>query len=385
MILFRGGITTINISMKKTRELQSESLKGTRLLSVDFFRGLTMFLLIAEFTDLYNILISPAYESSIIYTIGNQLHHHSWNGLHFWDLIQPFFMFIVGVAMPFSFQVRQRKGESYRKILLHTIKRAVILLILGWALNCIAHKEIVFFFQNVLSQLSVAIIISFLLMRKNTVTLIAVSLSLLIFAEIVYRSFPINGFNQPFSPDHNFGSWLDMIISGRLSAGHWVSFNAIPTTAHTIWGVLSGKLLMSNKSNVQKLTLLVSAGLFLIIAGYGLNPVTPIIKRIATSSFVIASGGFSLMGLAISFWLIDMMKVRKGIKFFTIVGMNPLFIYLFAFVGGAEMIVKIVQSFTTSLLKSLQIDPKLITASIALFLLWYICYWMYQRNILIKI
>jgi predicted acyltransferase len=75
-------------------------LNSNRLYSLDFFRGFTMFLLIAEFTELFSLLVSPKLKDTIIYSIGTQFHHVSWEGLHFWDLIQPFFMFIVGVAIP---------------------------------------------------------------------------------------------------------------------------------------------------------------------------------------------------------------------------------------------------------------------------------------------
>src|SRR5262245_36300753 len=76
---------------------------GARFASLDFFRGLTMFFLIAESTRIYEHLVDPALQGSFIHALGTQFHHHPWNGLRFWDLIQPFFMFIVGVAMPFSF------------------------------------------------------------------------------------------------------------------------------------------------------------------------------------------------------------------------------------------------------------------------------------------
>ncbi len=72
-----------------------------RLISLDFFRGLTMFLLIAESTELLNLLANSAQEGTWLHAFGQQFHHHPWAGLRFWDLIQPFFMFIVGVAFPF--------------------------------------------------------------------------------------------------------------------------------------------------------------------------------------------------------------------------------------------------------------------------------------------
>ncbi|MCK0147219.1 DUF5009 domain-containing protein [Arenibacter sp. F26102] len=359
--------------------------KQSRLLSLDFFRGFTMFLLIVEFTLLFDHLTSPQLEGTFIYNIGHQFHHHPWHGLRFWDLIQPFFMFIVGVAMPLSFFKRMSKGDSYKSILKHILKRCLLLLILGWALNCIP-DGVVFRFQNVLAQLSVTIIVAFLLMRKPAITQIAVSLGLLVLTEIIYRSFWVEGFDQPFVSDQNFGSWLDMLISGQLSPGHWVTFNAIPTSAHTIWGVLAGSLLMGKRTNKQKLLYLVIAGVTGLIIGYGLDPITPIIKRIATTSFVLVSGGWALLALAASFWLIDMMKVHRGVQFFAVVGMNPLFIYIFASVGGADLLGRIIKPFSTALFGwTGELGTNISTSLFVAFGLWYICYWMYKRKLFIKI
>ncbi len=366
--------------------MENNNNAQSRLLSLDFFRGFTMVLLVVEFTHLFGYLIAPEFKGTIIYTIGTQLHHHPWNGLRFWDLIQPFFMFIVGVAMPLSFAKRTAKGESYRSILKHIVVRSFLLLFLGWALYVIDRGTIVFFFQNVLAQLSVTILIAFLIMRKSAVTQILFSISLLLLTEVLYRTFPVSGFDQPFVPDHNFGAWFDLLISGELSNGHWVSFNAIPTAAHTIWGVLAGQLLMSSKTNKQKLLILAIAGAIGLIIGYGLNPITPIIKRISTISFVFASGGWALLGLAASFWLIDMMKMNKGVLFFAVVGMNPLFIYIFAHVGGAKLIDQIVRPFTSTIFAfSGELAVNIITSSVVAFCLWYICYWMYKRRLFIKI
>ncbi|VAW18614.1 N-acetylglucosamine related transporter, NagX [hydrothermal vent metagenome] len=366
--------------------MENKSIVQSRLLSLDFFRGLTMFLLITEFTNLFGSFTSLGAKDSLIYLIGEQFHHHPWNGLRFWDLIQPFFMFIVGVAMPLSFSKRIKRGEPYNRILKHIAKRSFLLLVLGWALGCISSGTVVFLFQNVLAQLSVTIMIAFLIMRKPAITQIAFSIGLLALTEFIYRIFWVEGFNQPFVADHNFGAWVDMLISGRLSGGHWVSFNAIPTTAHTIWGVLAGQLLMSNKTNKRKLLILVIAGIAGLIIGYGLNPVTPIIKRISTSSFVFASGGWALLALAASYWLIDMMKFQKGVLFFAVVGMNPLFIYLFAHVGGARLIENIIRPFTSTIF-SWAGGPgvNIITSSLAALGLWYICYWMYKQKLFIKI
>ncbi len=112
---------------------QMQALNDHRLYSLDFFRGLTMFVLIAEFSHIFSYLVSPELEGSFIFSLGTQFHHAEWTGMHFWDLIQPFFMFIVGVAMPLSFSRRIKNGASYHQLLKHVLKRAFLLLLFGWA------------------------------------------------------------------------------------------------------------------------------------------------------------------------------------------------------------------------------------------------------------
>ena len=366
--------------------LQPTHKLGERLFSLDFFRGMTMFLLVAESTHLYTQLINPELEGSIIYAIGTQFHHHPWNGLRFWDLIQPFFMFIVGVAIPYSFSNRIKRGQTYSQIRRHTIKRSLLLLFFGWALYCISIGKIGFHFQNVLAQLSVTYLIAFLLMNKPARVQIIISLLLLVVTETVYRLFPVEGFNHAFVANENFGTWLDLQYGGADLRGHWVSFNAVPTAAHTVWGVLAGQLLMSKKTNMQKLKTLIIAGLIGVVAGYSLGLVTPIIKRICTSSFILASGGWTFLALAFSFWLIDIMKQKKWTLFFAIVGMNPLFIYLFANVGGAGFVEHIIHPYSMAIFGWTGAAITGILSSLSvLFILWYICYWMYKRKIFLRI
>jgi predicted acyltransferase len=223
-------------------------------------------------------------------------------------------------------------------------------------------------------------------MRKSVRTQLLITLGLLVFTELIYRFFPLEGFNQPFVGGKNFGSWFDMLIMGKVSGGHWVAFNAVPTAAHTVWGVLAGMLLASKKSHKEKFKILMIAGVAGVIIGYSLNPVTPIIKRICTTSFVIVSGGWSLIGLAISYWLIDIKKIKKIPHLFAIVGMNPLFIYLFAHVGGNQLIRGIVYPFTQGLFEwSGRLSVNIITSIIIWTTLWYICYFMYKKRVFIKI
>jgi len=355
-------------------------------MSLDFFRGLTMFFLIAEATEIYNHLVDPSLSGTLIGSIGLQFHHHPWNGLRFWDLIQPFFMFIVGVAMPFSFGRRWERGATWGATFRHALVRSLLLLLFGIGLYCIGPGRLNFELWNVLAQLSFTYLVAFLLMRQPAWLQISFTFFLLALSEVLYRTWSVPGFDQPFVPDHNFGSYVDLLLMGKLSRGHWVAFNAVPTTAHTMWGVLAGQLLRSDRSSRKKIGTLAIAGLIGVVAGYALDPITPIIKRICTSSFVIVSGGWCLLALAFSYWLIDVKRVQQWSKFFVYVGMNSLFIYLFTNTGGSDWLEKIIKPFTMGLFGwSGDLSAKIITSLVLWWLLWYLCYWLYQRRIFLKL
>ena len=366
----------------------SGQLRGAegRLLSLDFFRGFTMFMLVGEATGLYEWLRDPRLNGTFLSAVGWQLGHHPWNGLHCWDLVQPFFMFIVGVAMPFSIGKRWARGDTWCQTFHHALIRSGLLLFFGWALYCIEPGRITFELWNVLAQLSFTYLVAFLMMRKPARVQIAFTFALLIATELIYRLWPIAGFNQPFVPDHGFGAWMDLVLMRKLSDGHWVAFNAVPTTAHTMWGVLAGQVLQSARAPWQKIRVLAIAGLIGVIVGYSLNPVTPIIKRICTTSFVMVSGGWCLLALAFCYWLIDVKGMKTGIIFFNIVGMNSLFIYLLTNTGGAEWLHKIAQPFTMGLFAwSGPLAAEIVTSLAVWAMLWGVCLWLYKKRIFIRV
>jgi predicted acyltransferase len=346
-----------------------------------------MFLLIGEFTHLFSYMVNENLDGTFIHALGMNFHHHPWNGLRFWDLIQPYFMFIVGLSLPFAVRNRQKKGDDRNDIFKHVIKRSIILIILGWALYCIGSGRIIFKFQNVLAQIGVTYLIAYLIMNKSFRFQILFSIGLLVITELLYRFFPVEGFNHPFTPNENFGTWFDLLYGGADMGGHWVSFNAIPTAAHTIWGVLVGQWLMKEGSKKRKLMGMLIAGLILVILGYALDPVTPIIKRISTSTFVLASGGWTILSLALLYWIVDIINLKgRWTLFFQVVGMNSLFIYLFAHVDGANFVENIIHPFSYLIFGwGSELTIKILTSMVVWLALWGICYWMYKRRILIKI
>jgi predicted acyltransferase len=345
----------------------------------------------AEGTGLWWALVQDPIRGSFLEPFFIQFEHHSWHGFRFWDLIQPFFMFIVGVAMPFSYQNRINKGESHRTITRHIIQRCFLLLAFGVGLHCGYSQKLVWELWNVLSQLSVTILIAYFLMKYPVRIQLIVSLLLLLITDLVYRNFAVEGFNQPWIIDKNFGSWMDMILMGKLNnGGGWVAINCIPTAAHTIWGVMAGQLLLNGKNQKRKFITLLVTGAIALLIGFGLDlaNITPIIKRIATSSFVFASGGWTLIGLAICYWFIDIKGYKKWTFLFTIVGSNSIFIYLFFNTIGGQWLNHFISIFTNGILQWTYISKfslSIVTCMVILAAEWGLCYWLYKRKIFFKI
>ena len=358
-----------------------------RLLSLDAYRGLTMFLLVASGAGVFRALRDPFYSDSFLGPLLIQFTHHQWNGLYFWDLVQPFFMFIVGVAMPFAFLKRMERGDSSSQRIKHVLYRSFMLLFLGVFLHSFGANQPVWELWNVLTQLAFTYLVAYLMMNKGTKTQIGFTISLLILTEIFYRLWNIPGFDQSFVMDHNFGSWMDMVLMGKINnGGGWVAINCVPTTAHTMWGVLCGKLLMSKRTDKKKIIRMVAIGLGMIILGYAMNPITPIIKRICTSSFVIVSGGWAILALAFFYWVVDVKKKVAWASFAMIVGMNSILIYMVANTIGGDTIKKTVALFTLGFLSWMGMPiVNLLTALLTLGGYWYLCYWLYKKRVFIKI
>jgi predicted acyltransferase len=157
---------------------------------------------------------------------------------------------------------------------------------------------------------------------------------------------------------------------------------------HTIAGVLTGKLFLSNRKN--KINPLLFWGLICLISGYLLNAtyITPIIKRIATSSFTLASLGWCLFGLAFCYWWIDMRNHKKYLNFFIVVGTNSLFIYLFFEIVGHRWFNDYINAIAGGAMELINITGfvNAIISSLCIFALeWSLCYFLYKNKIFFKL
>src|SRR5690606_14620256 len=121
-----------------------------RLISLDVYRGIIMILLVAESASVYTALNSLTPGHTPASALVKQFFHHPWNGLRFWDLIQPFFMFIVGVAMPFSLKRRLGADADRGAVWQHILKRCLWLFLFGVGLHCFYQQRLVWELWNVL-------------------------------------------------------------------------------------------------------------------------------------------------------------------------------------------------------------------------------------------
>jgi predicted acyltransferase len=378
-------MSTLNQPAATVAEKTASAAK--RLLSLDFLRGFIMVLLAIESTGIYEYIHDNTRDQSPLNLVFMEFTHHPWHGIRFWDLVQPSFMFMAGVAMAFSLNKQWSTGVTWNQSFKKILKRCFWLFFWGVLDYAVRRNGLSFELWDVLTQLSFTTLVAFLIFRFSTQAQIGVCIGLLLLTEVLYRFTNIPGFDQPFTDQHNFGNYVDMLLMNKTSGGGWVAINCIPTAVHTIGGALAGKYLLTNKTSVKPLVI---AGVICLILGYGIDFVggTPIIKRIATSTFTLASLGWALLFLSLSYWWVDIKGHRKHLEFFTIIGMNSIFIYLFFEIVGARWFNGYISTISNGVMSWFgagDMLKEIIAAACIFSLEWGICWFLYKKKVFFKL
>jgi predicted acyltransferase len=305
---------------------------SSRLMSLDLFRGAT----IAGM-----ILVNNAGDEASSYW---PLKHAQWNGWTPTDLVFPFFLFIVGVAMPFSFSARLKRGESRRELLRHVLSRGVVLFALGVFLNGFPNHYQLSSWRvyGVLQRIAICYVISAILaLWTNWRTWIVAIAACLLGYWILMRFVPVPGFGIPthdiplLDPDRNLAAWLDR----RLLAGHLYEgtrdpegvLSTIPAVATSLLGLLTGQWLRSSRSARSKTLGMALFGVIGVVAGKILDLGFPINKKLWTSSYVVFTAGLALLCLTLCYWMVDVKRWRGlWTKPLLVFGMNAIAAYVFA-------------------------------------------------------
>ncbi len=299
----------------------------TRLLSLDVFRGFTIALMI--------VVNSPGNQ-----TVYPWLGHSAWNGCTLADVVFPFFIFIVGVSSVFSLsKSRALSGISQQQLFIKIIKRSSIIFLLGLFLNAFPYH---FDFATlrifgVLQRIALCYFVSaglFLFTRIEVQALVLISL-LVVYWLILVLSF-VPGYGEGnLTMAGNFSAYLDRLL---FSPAHLYGkfydpeglLSTLPAIATALLGNLTGVWLLSPHYNaLQKLAGLSLVGFLLLILGWFWGLWFPINKALWTSSYVLWTGGFALIVLALCYWLIELQAWKKWSKPFEIFGANALAVYVF--------------------------------------------------------
>jgi predicted acyltransferase len=390
--------------------------------SIDAYRGLVMFLMMAEVLHLSGI--SRHFPDNAVWrAIGFNTQHVEWTGFSLHDLIQPSFSFLVGVALPFSIASRVARGKSFGMMLGHAMWRAFLLIALGVFLRSIGRPQTYFSFVDTLSQIGLGYTFLFLLafvsLRWQVLALAGILVGYwALFAvyplpgpDFVYPMVPANwphhlsGFVAHWDKNSNpawaFDTWFLNLFPREqpftANGGGYATLSFIPTLGTMILGLIAGGWMRERTPASRKCLKLLSAATICLALGWLLDwsAICPSVKRIWTPAWTLFSGGWCFLFLAGFYALTDAVGWRGWVFPLTVIGMNSIAIYVLVHhnvMGGF-----VASALNTHLgRESFQIlgrihEPwgllfePLLRGAAVLLIFWLILFWMYRRKIFIKI
>jgi len=364
---------------------------SNRLFSLDALRGFDMFWIMGAEEIVH--ALSKATGSSFFGGFANQLTHPAWNGFHLYDLIFPLFLFIAGVATPYSVGREIELGKTNSQVMLRVAKRAFILVLLGLVVNNgleirpIAEIR----FGSVLGRIGLAYMFAnfiYINTKKQSTQMIwfaGIILSYyLLLKYTAAPGFPLGDLSQA----GNFASYLDRsILPGKLYLGNHDPeglISTLPAISTGLLGIIVGNYLKNDlASGTKKSIILLFLGTLFIGIAFIWDMDFPINKNLWSSSFVMMVGGLSIILLSLFYYIIDVKGFKNWAFFFKVIGMNSILIYvsghfinweystngLFHWVGQL-----ISEPYNAVVLATLYVGVK-----------WLFLYFMYQKKVFLKV
>jgi predicted acyltransferase len=412
-----------------------------RLVSLDAYRGFVMLCMVSGGLGLHKIAqaILEQHPSDPYWPhIGFHTEHVPWEGCSFWDLIQPSFMFMVGVAMAFSHSNRQASGQSYLQMLAHAALRSVVLILLGIFLRSNTHGQTTWTFVDVVSQIGLGYFFLFLLWRQAFATQLIAAIAILVSYWCFFFFHPVpeagnvipadakippgyvvlEGIRAPWNIHINsaadFDRWFLNLFpphNFKYNSGGYQTLNFIPSLATMIFGLMAGQWLRTDRSAQRRCLVLLLAGALGIGLGYVLHitGVCPVIKRIWTPSWAIYSAGWASVMLGLFFFAFDVINLKPIAWPLTVVGRNSLAVYVLHWLTAAwivhtvrthlgapffRWIAPILQEPVRT--KWLEDPPRdvfalfglyepLATSLVVVLVLWLVALWMHRRRLYLRI
>lgn len=385
-----------------------------RLASLDAYRGFVMICLAASGFGIPQAAKNFP-ESSFWQAAALQFEHIPWVGCAFWDLIQPSFMFMVGVALPFSLHRRRAAGDSSIGLWGHACWRALVLVLLGIALSSIGQKQTNFTFVNVLTQIGLGYALLFLIAFWPTWLQWLTAVLILAGYWAWFATYPLpppnfdytlvgmpadwpllTGFEAHWQKNMNAAAAFDVWFMNLFprpepflfNGGGYQTLNFIPSLATMLFGVLAGDFIRRNTNRWKVVGVLVVGGLLGLASGLALNTfdLCPLVKRIWTPSWALYSTGWTVLMLAAFYLVIDIIGLRRWSFPLQVAGMNSIALYIMG-----QTLRPFTRETLNTHLGSQWVNlfgenyAPIVQSCGILLVFWIFVYWLYRQRVFLKI
>ncbi len=303
-----------------------------RLHCLDALRGFDMIWIVGgrEVVDAW----AEATGAPALQTLAGQLRHVEWHGFSAWDLVFPLFLFIAGVAMPFSLARRVERGDLRALLARHVVRRGLVLVALGVLYNIREDSLENHRFASVLGRIGLGYLgAGLIVVRWRVRGQLAWAIGILLAYAAALSWVPVPGHGAgDLAPGNNLTDWVDQqLLPGRLHRGNRDPeglLGALPAVSTALLGALTGAWLRGRARDTASSLGLGLAGLACLGLGAAWAEVLPLNKNLWTSSFVLWTAGWSLIALAVFHQLVDVWRQGRLVFPLTVIGMNAITIYL---------------------------------------------------------
>jgi len=386
-----------------------------RLLSLDAYRGFVMIALAGNGFGIAETARKSFPESDFWKFLHGQFDHVPWVGGGFWDLIQPSFMFMVGVSLPYSYAKRREAGDSFAHLFLHAIVRSIVLVLLGIFLSSTSSKMTEFTFMNVLTQIGLGYPLLFLLWNRGRATQAVVAAAILIGYWAWFAMTPVVGadfdFKQVGLPDDwvylsgfsahwqkcanpaaTFDQWFLNLFPRSspfiANKGGYQTLNFVPSLVTMLLGLMTGEFIRNSTDRRRTLVALLVSGLVLFLSGWAIAGlgICPLVKRIWTPSWTLYSTGLTLLMLSCFYGVIDVAGWRAWSFPLVVAGMNSIALYVMSQLLKNWTADNLQRHFGQDLFKMLgtPYEP-IVRACLVVLAFWLFVWWLYRQRIFFRI
>jgi predicted acyltransferase len=408
--------TTVSVAAPpSTQPSAAAPAAATRITSIDAFRGLVMFLMLAEVMRLWTV--RRAFPDSAFWSfVAFNTTHVPWQGCSLHDLIQPAFSFLAGASLPFSIASRRHKGERFGRMLAHAAWRSLALIFLGIFLRSMGSSRTYWTFEDTLTQIGLGYTFLFLLAFASLRVQIAAFAALLVGFWAAFVLYPLpgpgfdytqvgvpanwphlySGFLAHFNKNSNlswaFDVWFLNLFPREkpflYNGGGWSTLSFVPTLATMMLGLWAGAWLKTSRATAEKLKGLVIGGVALTFAGLLLQwlGICPIVKRIWTSSYTLYSGGLVVLMLAGFYALIEWKGWKRWSFPLLVIGANSIAVYVMSWTMERFVSSALVRHLGAAPFAVFGAPFEPVLRGIGVLLVfWLILFWMYRRRIFLRI